>query len=119
MVSKTGGAKKSTPKKSSKKMPMRNFKIVEVDGKAMEFGIYHSRTTSGAAAKAFTQICRQMSKNKKCKHTFSIKETTNDSAKKIYGPYVGERVKLSKPIELNGRTIEYKHVVHRSKKQNK
>ena len=94
----------------------RNFKIVEINGKAMEMGLYKSSSPSGAARKAFTQLCSKMSKSKdRCDFVFSIKETTNGSAKKVYGPYVGEKVKLKKPIELEGRTITHKAIVHKEK----
>jgi len=56
-----------------------------------------------------------------CGHTakkveFSLREITQGSKKKTYGPYKGHMEKLSKPIELKGRTINYKPVAKLSKK---
>ena len=62
----------------------RNFKIVEPD----LGGIYTGNTPKQAASKAFTQLRKQS--NKKGKIKFSIKETTLDSARKIFN-YEGER----------------------------
>jgi hypothetical protein len=45
-----------------------------------------------------------------------MRETTQDSNKKIYGPYLGEMKKLDKPIELKGRVIQYSVNVHLKKK---
>ena len=39
-----------------------------------------------------------------------MRETTQSSEKKVYGPYMGYIEKLKKPIELKGRVIKYKPV---------
>jgi type III secretion system FlhB-like substrate exporter len=39
-----------------------------------------------------------------------MRETTQSSEKKVYGPYTGYIEKLKKPIELKGRVIRYKPV---------
>ena len=82
----------------------RHFTAV-IDSK--EYGIYVSSTPSSAAKKVVSKLCAN-NKNKKVK--FSIRETTRDSNKKVYGPYIGYMQKLDKPVELNGRVIRYKPI---------
>ena len=78
-----------------------------------EHGLYVSSTPSSAARKAVSKLCAD-NKNKKVE--FYMRETTQDSNKKIYGPYLGEMKKLDKPIELEGRVIQYSVNVHLKKK---
>jgi hypothetical protein len=93
----------------------RHFKIVEVDGKPMTFGRIQGcdLLPSTAAVRAFKSACHKLEKkNEKCKVTFFIKETTNGSKKKIFGPYEGTRVKLSKPkmiekVGKDGKKVKY------------
>jgi hypothetical protein len=47
---------------------------------------------------------------------FSIREITQGSKKKTYGPYSGYIEKLKEPIELKGRVIKYKPVAKLSGK---
>jgi hypothetical protein len=47
---------------------------------------------------------------------FSIREITQGSKKKTYGPYSGYIEKLKEPIELKGRVIRYKPVAKLSEK---
>ena len=70
-----------------------------------EHGLYVSTTPSSAARKAVTKLCAS---NKSKKVEFYIREITQGSKKKTYGPYVGYIEKLKEPIELKGRTVEYK-----------
>jgi len=49
----------------------------------------------------------------------SIREITQGSKKKTYGPYLGAIEKLEKPIELKGRVIRYKPVAKLDKKSHK
>ena len=107
------GGRKKTAKDCSG--TFRHFKIVEVDGKAMTFGRIQGcdLLPSNAAVRAYRSICDKMNmKNDKCKARFYIKETTSGSKKKVYGPYKGERVKLSKPKVIKvkddkGKTVTY------------
>jgi hypothetical protein len=78
-----------------------------------EHGLYVSSTPSSAARKAVTKLC---SLNKSKKVEFSIREITQGSKKKTYGPYEGHIEKLKVPIELKGRVIKYKPVARLSKK---
>jgi len=82
----------------------RHFTIV-MDNK--EHGLYISSTPSSAAKKAVTKLC---SANKSKKVKFHIREITQGSKKKTYGPYTGYIEKLKKPIELKGRIIQYKPI---------
>jgi hypothetical protein len=78
-----------------------------------EHGLYISSTPSSAARKAVSKLC---SDNKNKKVEFCMRETTQGSNKKIYGPYLGEMKKLDKPIELKGRIIQYAVNIHLKKK---
>jgi hypothetical protein len=79
-------------------------------------GLYISSTPSSAARKAVSKLCAD---NKKKKVKFSIREITQVSKKKTYGPYVGYMQKLEKPIELKGRIIRYKPITKLDKKSSK
>ena len=72
-----------------------------------EHGLYVSSTPSSAAKKAVTKLCAA---NKSKKVEFHIREITQGSKKKTYGPYTGHIEKLKEPIELKGRVIRYKPV---------
>jgi len=72
-----------------------------------EQGIYSSSSPSSAARKAVSKLCAD-DKNRKVE--FYMRETTQSSEKKVYGPYMGYIEKLKKPIELKGRVIRYKPV---------
>lgn len=99
----------------------RHFKIVMLDGKEVargsEIGDARANITMkanplDAAKKLFRSVCkhRKLSgMNKlKCHAEFYIKETTNDSHKKIYGPYSGKYVKMApKTIDLGGKKVTY------------
>jgi hypothetical protein len=72
-----------------------------------EQGLYVSSSPSSAARKAVSKLCAD---DKKMKVKFSIRETTQNSNKKVYGPYIGYMQKLDKPLELKGRVIKYKPI---------
>ena len=82
----------------------RHFTVV-MGGK--EHGLYVSSTPSSAAKKAVTKLCAA---NKSKKVEFHIREITQGSKKKTYGPYSGHIEKLKEPIKLEGRVIKYKPV---------
>jgi hypothetical protein len=90
----------------------RHFKVIIGNE---EYGLYTSSTPSSAAKKAVSKLCAD-NKNKKVE--FSLRETTQESNKKIYGPYIGYMQKLDKPVELEGRVIRYKPIVKRIAKKN-
>ncbi len=89
----------------------RHFTVV-MGGK--EHGLYVSSTPSSAARKAVTKLCAS---NKSKKVEFHIREITQGSKKKTYGPYEGHIEKLKEPIELKGRVIKYKPVAKLSGKK--
>ena len=91
----------------------RHFTVVM---NSNEHGLYVSSTPSSAARKAVSKLCAD-NKNKKVE--FSIRETTQGSNKKVYGPYLGYMQKLDKPIELEGRVIKYKPIAKLLKKSRK
>ena len=80
----------------------RHFTIVE--GKK-EHGLFVSSTPSGAARK----VVSKLSKGKKV--TFYLREITQGSKKKVYGPYEGIKKKLDKPIKVGDRVYKYEPVV--------
>jgi hypothetical protein len=88
----------------------RHFTVV-IENK--EHGLYVSSTPSSAAKKAVTKLCAS---NKGKKVEFHIREITQGSKKKTYGPYSGHIEKLKEPIELKGRIIKYKPVAKLSGK---
>jgi hypothetical protein len=88
--------------KSKTLVTKRHFTVV-IENK--ENGLYVSSTPSSAARKAVTKLCAS---NKSKKVEFHIREITQGSKKKTYGPYVGYIEKLKEPIELKGRTVKYK-----------
>ena len=96
-----GGGKKAKKTSSSTK---RHFTVVMGN---KEHGLYVSSSPSSAARKAVSKLCAT---DKKRKVQFQIRETTQKSIKKTYGPYLGYIEKLAKPIELKGRVIKYKPV---------
>ena len=91
----------------------RHFTVVMGD---KEHGLYVSSSPSSAAKKAVTKLCTA---NKSKKVEFYIREITQGSQKKTYGPYVGYIEKLKEPIELKGRVIKYKPVAKLSDKNSK
>ena len=95
---------KNAKKKSSSSTTKRHFTVV-IGNK--EHGLYVSSSPSSAARKAVSKLCAT---DKKKKVEFQIREITQGSKKKTYGPYLGAIEKLDKPIELKGRVIKYKPV---------
>jgi hypothetical protein len=79
-----------------------------------EHGLYISASPSSAARKIVSKLCAS-SKSKKVE--FCVREITQGSKKKTYGPYLGEMKKLAKPIELKGRIIRFDIKVHLKKKK--
>ncbi len=96
----------------------RKFTVFEVDGESVDLGeggrytVTRKASPSDAARKAFSSLCRKL---KKAHFTFSIRETTQGSKKKVYGPYIGNRKRLSKAkvyhrmVKGKKKTIVIKH----------
>ena len=102
-------------KNASGKSGYRSFTIVGV-GKQnncktkFHGGKYVSRTASGAARKAFSELCRIKAMRGQCTLNVSIKETTQGSKKKVY-TYKLKRYKLAKPvIRFEGTNNEYVNI---------
>jgi hypothetical protein len=98
------GGKNAKKTKKTSSDSKRHFTVVMGN---KEHGLYVSSTPSSAARKAVTKLCAA---NKSKKVEFSIREITQGSKKKTYGPYEGYIEKLKEPIELKGRVIRYKPV---------
>ena len=90
-------------------MDKRHFTVV-IGSK--EHGLYVSSKPSSAAKKVVSKLCAS---NKSKKVEFCLREITQGSKKKTYGPYLGEMKKLKKPIELKGRVIRHEIKVHLKK----
>ena len=98
----------------------RYFKIISVNNKKIkDEGRYKTKASPGdAAKKAFTKLSKKYKTNKL---TFSIKETTQGSSKREHGPYLGEKKKLKKPLEIKyeGKNkpviIKYETKIHLDK----
>ncbi len=101
----------------------RHFKLIEADKKELNVGyvkISENASPLSAAKKLFKSLCHHRKLNGenklKCQSTFTIQETTQDSRKKIYGPYKGHWKKLTaKEQEEAGRAgIQFtmRSVVH-------
>ena len=120
----------------------RHFKIIELDGKKVDFGYLtlQKKTKSGnpgpgpvsAAKKALRSISDHldMKKEKKLKINvvYKIQEITRGSSKKIYGPYKGyyrkfsaKEMKEKKRKTKSGKTITFtmEPIVKLHKKNNK
>jgi hypothetical protein len=104
------GGKNAKKTKKTSSSSKRHFTVV-MGGK--EHGLYVSSTPSSAARKAVTKLCTA---NKSKEVEFYMREITQDSKKKTYGPYEGYIEKLKEPIELKGRVIKYKPVAKLSGK---
>ena len=100
---------KNAKKKTSSSIK-RHFTVVMGN---KEHGLYVSSSPSSAARKVVSKLCAS---NKSKKVKFSIREITQGSKKKTYGPYDGYIEKLKEPIELKGRVIKYKPVAKLSEK---
>ena len=99
----------------------RKFTVFEVDGEAVDLGeggrytVTKKASPSDAAKKAFSSLCRKL---KKTHFTFSIRETTQGSKKKVYGPYIGNRKRLPKAkvyhrvVKGKKKSIVIKHQHH-------
>ena len=98
------GGKNAKKTKKTSSDSKRHFTVV-MGGK--EHGLYVSSTPSSAARKAVTKLCAA---NKSKKVEFHIREITQGSKKKTYGPYSGHIEKLKEPIKLKSYVIEHKPV---------
>ena len=87
------------PKTKSSSTSKRHFTVV-IGTK--EHGLYCSSSPSSAARKAVSKLCGKKVKNVE----FCLREITQGSKKKTYGPYLGHIEKLAKPIQLKGRLVE-------------
>jgi hypothetical protein len=105
------GGKNAKKTKKTSSDSKRHFTVVMGN---KEHGLYVSSTPSSAARKAVTKLCAA---NKSKKVEFHIREITQGSKKKTYGPYEGYIEKLKEPIKLKGREIKYKPVAKLSEKK--
>ena len=69
-----------------------------------EHWLYCSSNPLSATKKIVSKLCAS---DKKKKVSFFIRETIQESKKKVYGPYIGEMKKIEKPIKLKDHLIKY------------
>ncbi len=89
----------------------RSFTVIKSEvGMPSESSRYISKTPSGAAAKAARRIFDNAKSAKKTEIRFTIQETTQGSANKMYR-YIGKREKFDKPkiVVLAGKEIPITH----------
>lgn len=97
----------------------RNFKIISINNKKVKHtGRYKTKTFPfNVVEKAFRQLSKKYNTNEL---TLTIKETTQGSLKKEYGPYRCEKVKLKKPVEVKykgkNKPVLMKTIIHLVKK---
>ena len=106
----------------------RHFKIVHLNGKDVNFDysakIKDTQTPLNAAKKLLKSICLHMGlkgmKKLQCNAKFVIKETTQGSEKKMFGPYKGSYIKYTpaeaKKAMASGISFKMKPSVKLSKK---
>jgi len=102
---------------------VRYYKVLSVNGRPYPFyRRYKGAEPKDAAKKAGKFICKKLKmKNKNCKLTFQLKETTRGSDKRSYGPYNGHFEKLAQPrtLRFKGKkpfVVTHKFVVKLAKK---
>ncbi len=89
----------------------RSFTVIKSEvGMPSDSSRYISKTPGGAAAKAARRIFDNAKNAKKTEIRFTIQETTQGSASKMYR-YIGKREKFDKPkiVVLAGKEIPITH----------
>jgi hypothetical protein len=104
MLQTAGKPVKKSSKTKSSSTSKRHFTVV-IGTK--EHGLYVSSSPSSAARKAVSKLC---GKEKGKRIEFCLREITQGSKKKTYGPYLGHIEKIATPIQLKGRLVERKPV---------
>ena len=106
--------KKSKSQKGGAKKSHRNFKIISVNDKPYKYpNNYKGAEPKNAAKKVGRFVCEKIGfakKNKSCKFSFMLKETTRGSNKRTYGPYQGFFEKRNKPKVFQFRGMKKKEV---------
>ena len=74
-----------------------------------------SSRPDGAAKKAFSELCNRKKIKGACSLYVTVRETTQGSNHKQY-TYKTVRNKLSKPLNLKGRVVEYTITAHAANK---
>lgn len=86
----------------------RHFTVVEGN---KEHGLFVGRTPSSVAKKVVSKL------SKGNKVIFELREITQGSKKKTYGPYEGHKKKLKEPRKVGDRVYKYESVVHKVEKK--
>ncbi len=87
----------------------RHFTVVE--GKK-EHGLFVGRTPSSVAKKVVSKLSKGGNKV-----VFELRETTQGSKKKVYGPYEGMKKKLKEPRKVGDRVYKYESIVKKIEKK--
>lgn len=86
----------------------RNFTVVEGN---KEHGLFVGRSPYSIAKK----VVSKLSNGKKV--VFSLREITQGSKKKVYGPYEGYKKKLDKIRKVGDRVYKYESIVKKVEKR--
>ncbi|MDX1471795.1 MAG: hypothetical protein R3213_09890 [Flavobacteriaceae bacterium] len=86
--------------------PETNSPPVQEDKLSASGGRYTGKNPMQAAKKAFTRICRVSVGGGECTYIFSIQETTQSSAKKVF-TYRGVRRELDTPQKVTKGDVSY------------
>ncbi len=87
----------------------RHFTVVE--GKK-EHGLFVGRNPSSVARKVVSKLSKAGKKV-----VFELREITQGSKKKVYGPYEGQKKKLKEPRKVGDRVYKYESVVKKIEKK--
>ena len=91
----------------------RSFTIDNCEAKISGQTRFISKTPSAAAAKAARRIFKEVTNPKKDEIRFTLRETTQGSAGKLYR-YIGIKRKLAEPkvVSIAGTNVTYTHTYH-------
>lgn len=87
----------------------RHFTIV-INKK--EIGLFSGRSPIRVARKVVSKLSKKGEKV-----IFSLRETTQGSKKKVYGPYEGYRKKLKEPVKVGDIVYKYESIVKKIEKK--
>ena len=88
----------------------RNFKLIEVNGKPINYSsTAKSNTPKAAASKCFSTWCKDNKLKGKCAAEITVQEITQGSKKKPYS-YNALRRTNSNTVIINGKPITYKYI---------
>lgn len=88
---------------------LKTFSIVDYPEEGKNYGKYKSYLPGKAASKAFTVLCKKLKYTDDNKDKFIVFSIIDNNKKKY--EYIGTKVKLYKPIKVNGVNYNYRNIV--------